>query len=334
MNGKTDDGFVSIRADLDYGEFLQTMFERIDENGLVYIPGQQSPERDDRDKTYRLRIIPEKFDPQKMHGEITALIAGIEREARYGLNGLIYEKYIKPFDAAGFNAEKIAAISEKVNITQNNRRLTGAISRGKMLSQKAADYLKQNIGVTLSVEEYELYGAYIQNLCAQSEKRLGAKGRFALMLIYKTQQYYAMLKNGAEEKSLRETRRNIAADYVIAFAAADLKAISNTLINRYEKIMRWSELEDEDSLDEYFKLKKTNSSKSLAPLLVYFIIRDFTDSVFHLRQQDILDLLELRYGLTLERKALGRIVHALEDMRLNIYTDRANGIWMEYCGEC
>lgn len=337
---RTDDSFVSIRSDLDYEEFTDIMLERIDEYGLVYLPGQKSTDRDDTGKTCRLLMDTAVLYRTDIRALVREVIEGVEREAAIEnasdsplqAQSDFFKKYILPFDCTGFDTEELESITAKLGIIFKTRRLTEAVARGKMLSQSAADYLKQNIDVTLSPGEYKLFNDYISSLRAQSEKRLGSKGEFALQLILKTQQYYKLLREGCtDKKALREVRRNIAANTAAAAAAINMRTVDNTLIDRFEKITRWTEDDDDDSLDEFFRPQKTNTAKSMAPLLIYFIIRDYSDCDCHLRQQDIIDLLELRYGFTLERKALGRIIHALEDMKLDIYSDRASGVWMEFC---
>lgn len=337
MNAKRDEGFVSIRGDLDYAEFTEIMLERINEYGLVYIPGQKCIDRDDTGKTCRLLIDMQALHKTDIKAFVQQLIEGVEREAALAekedaVRSEFYKKYILPFDNTGFDGAAVDAVIEKTGIIFKTRRLTEAVARGKMLSQSAAAYLKEHIDTTLTREEYELFNAYIHSLRAQSEARLGARGSFALPLIVKTQQYYELLRGGCRDKKLlREVRRCIAANALAAKAAVNIRTVDNALITRYENITRWTEEEDDESLDEFFRHKKTNESKSMAPLLVYFILRDYSDCDYHLRQQDIIDLLELRYGVTLERKALGRIIHALEDMNIDIYSDRASGIWMEFC---
>lgn len=337
---RTDDGFVSIRSDLDYEDFTDIMLERIDEYGLVYIPGQKSIDRDDTGKTCRLLMDSEALRKTDIRALVRSVIKGVEREAasKNASNTSrqeqteFYKKYILPFDSTGFDTAQLENITAKFGIIFKTRRLTEAVASGKMLSQSAADYLKQNIDVTLSPEEYGYFQEYISSLRTESAKRLGARGEFALQLILKTQQYFTLLCEGCTDKKLlRETRRCIAANTAAAAAAINMRTVDNTLIDRYEKITRWTEEGDDDSLDEFFRPQKTNTAKSMAPLLIYFIIRDYSDCDYHLRQQDIIDLLELRYGFTLERKALGRIIHALEDMELDIYSDRASGVWMEFC---
>ena len=87
---------------------------------------------------------------------------------------------------------------------------------------------------------------------------------------------------------------------------------------------------DEDD-EEEGGLRKANGRKTLATLYVYQILKDNTNSRKHLRQQEIIDRLEeYPYELSLERKAVGRILHLLEDEdELDICLDKATGAWYE-----
>lgn len=86
---------------------------------------------------------------------------------------------------------------------------------------------------------------------------------------------------------------------------------------------------DEDDEEDGIQ-KKANGRKTLGTLYVYQILRDNTNSRKHFKQQDIIDRLEdFPYELSLERKAVGRILHLLEDEDgLGICVD-STGAWYE-----
>lgn len=87
----------------------------------------------------------------------------------------------------------------------------------------------------------------------------------------------------------------------------------------------------DEELDEYYRPKKSNSRKSLAPLFVYEILTKYSDSDRHLRQKDILDILsKYPYEVTLERKALGRIIHNLTDSWNHAVYQDCTGSWVEH----
>ena len=84
-----------------------------------------------------------------------------------------------------------------------------------------------------------------------------------------------------------------------------------------------------DELDDLFRPQKTNSRKSMAPLFVYLILKEHSNSQKQLRQQEILTMLEeYPYEVKLERKALCRILHNIVDSQLSVFSDKT-GTWLE-----
>ena len=50
----------------------------------------------------------------------------------------------------------------------------------------------------------------------------------------------------------------------------------------------------------------------------------------HLKQSDIISMLEkYPYEISIERKALGRIIHGLADSELGIFFSRNDGCWFD-----
>ncbi len=91
--------------------------------------------------------------------------------------------------------------------------------------------------------------------------------------------------------------------------------------------------DDEDGLceDDLYRPKKTNKRKSLAPLFVYKILTERSRPDMPMRQQEILDILwmDRDFEIHLERKALSRIIHNLEDCHLGIRSHPRKGVWYE-----
>ena len=78
-----------------------------------------------------------------------------------------------------------------------------------------------------------------------------------------------------------------------------------------------------------YRPRKMYGRKSLAPLFVYEILSKKSNSKKHLRQQDILKELEkYPYEISLERKAVGRIIQNLVDSQYGIYSDKT-GVWLD-----
>ena len=99
--------------------------------------------------------------------------------------------------------------------------------------------------------------------------------------------------------------------------------------NTYRLQIERYELMSDEELDNLFRPKKTNSRKSMAPLFVYLILKEHSSSEKHLRQQDILKILEgYPCEVPLERKALSRIIHNITDSQLSVFSDKT-GTWLE-----
>lgn len=79
---------------------------------------------------------------------------------------------------------------------------------------------------------------------------------------------------------------------------------------------------------------KRNSRRQLAPLFVYEILKNCSNPYRRLTQSEIIRRLDAYpYALSIERKALGRTLHLLEDTDLGIHNSRS-GSWYEpykYC---
>ena len=87
----------------------------------------------------------------------------------------------------------------------------------------------------------------------------------------------------------------------------------------------------DEEIDAYYRPRKTNSRKSLLPLFVYLILKERSDPEHPLRQQQIVELLERPpYEITVERKALSRVIHSLVDSCIGIEDDRKRGTWYKY----
>ena len=89
-------------------------------------------------------------------------------------------------------------------------------------------------------------------------------------------------------------------------------------------------LSDEE-MDEYYRRKKTNSRKSLLPLFIYLILQKHSSPSHPLQQNDIIRLLAAYpYEIQVERKAVSRALHGLEDSLLGIHSEPRVGVWMRY----
>ena len=84
----------------------------------------------------------------------------------------------------------------------------------------------------------------------------------------------------------------------------------------------------DEEIDEFYRPQKMNSRKSLAPLFVYLILQQNSNFNHPLSQKEILAYLESNpYEITIERKALSRIIHNLCDSDLHIQSEPKIGTW-------
>lgn len=86
------------------------------------------------------------------------------------------------------------------------------------------------------------------------------------------------------------------------------------------------DLEDEEAC---VPTGKRNSRRQLAPLFVYEILKNCSNPRRRLTQSEIIRRLDAYpYALSIERKALSRTLHLLEDADLGIHNSRS-GAWYE-----
>lgn len=98
-------------------------------------------------------------------------------------------------------------------------------------------------------------------------------------------------------------------------------------MNRFE--IDFENMTDEE-IDEYYRPKKANSRKSLAPLFIYLILQEHSSAEKHLSHNEIArHLRDYPYEIEIERKAIGRIIHNLEDSGLGIFSLQGMGTWLE-----
>lgn len=128
----------------------------------------------------------------------------------------------------------------------------------------------------------------------------------------------------ADDDSIRRCACDFAVAMVLHLYAFKVEAVDSMAGIRYE---RYRTGDDEDMEEN---TKKKNSRKSLVPLYVYLILKEQSDSSRPLKQVDLIRILkEYPYEISMERKALGRIIHNLEDSEIGIYTEPHKGCWYE-----
>ena len=105
---------------------------------------------------------------------------------------------------------------------------------------------------------------------------------------------------------------------------------NNVIDKRDDKTEFLTEEEEEAYLDSLSRPKKRNSRKQMLNFFVYCILAQKTNTDKHLSQQEIIEILkEMPYELTVERKALSRAIHGLEDEMVGICSNPKGGAWYD-----
>ena len=86
---------------------------------------------------------------------------------------------------------------------------------------------------------------------------------------------------------------------------------------------------EEAELDKKYALKAMNSRKSIAPVHIYRILVEKTSPECHMTQTELSNILNKKYEIQVERKALARHIHTLEDEGLGIRSSQKKGVWYD-----
>ena len=98
---------------------------------------------------------------------------------------------------------------------------------------------------------------------------------------------------------------------------------------KYFEEIDFENLTDEE-IDEFYRPRKQNNRRTLAPLFVYFILKEHSAPGDRLSQGEIIDLLaEDPYEIQIERKALGRVIHLLADSGIGVVSAPGYGTWYD-----
>ncbi len=321
---------------LDPTQFITLMFERTDEDGILYTPAFEENYND-----YRCRVdwnlekyerLLEKF---KKHYEAVEKIAPFEREiddsyqkAEELLGSELAEfwnTYIRSFDIGDMDWEKIIDINDRLDTIELVRSIADNFAKGNEISDDERSLLSEYMDVTVDSEERDYRRKYINAIHTDSKKRLG-KEFCSYDLIIRTMRLCRLINLGAPEIIVKNEARATALAMLLFEYGISKDAVDNTVRLQMEKM----ELMSDDELDELFRPKKANTRKSMAPLFVYSILKEKSSSKKHLRQQDILsELARYPYELTLERKALSRIIHNLIDAPQYAVFQDTTGVWID-----
>lgn len=333
---------------LSPADFITLMFERTDEDGVLYIPGwhydgpgwmEKAPGSTDEDDSYRCVVdwniakYEKLLDKFNKHYSNLKAIAKIEKEAYennkpFELEGELYEfwnTYLKSFDTGEIDMEKINDIDDRLDTIEWVKIIAGNVAKGDSPNDLEKEVLTEYVDIKVSDEERNYRKQYYNNMVKDAENRIG-KNICAYDVIIRSMRLCRLFVLKAPQSVLYNEARQLAAAMLLHDYGTSKELVDNTVRLRLEQM----ELMSEEELDELYRPQKANTRKSLAPLFVFEILSKYSDSKTHLRQNDILKKLqEYPYEISLERKALSRIIHNLTDSpNYAVFQDKS-GVWVE-----
>ena len=333
--------FKSLDEDISPEECIELMFEKTDEDGILYIPGWQYGNLYEPNCSYRCRLNWNLYDFEKVKNEFDALYSDLsviaEKYEKLGDNTEknkvilgserlfnVWNTFIRRFEISDFDREKIFEIEDKIDTANYVKIISKKVADGENVSDNEKYFLKEYIDLAVSNSEKTLYNKYCKELEKEAEERVGSN-ICAHLFVIGAARTCRLMSLGAPEAIIKNEARILSAAMVIHKYGISVEPVNNQIRFNLEK----RENMTDEELDECSRPLKTNSRKSLAPLFVYFILKKYSSSTKHLRQKEILDYLkQYPYEITVERKALSRIIHNLLDSGLFIYSDK-KGTWME-----
>ncbi len=358
-------GKKTFRDDMMPAEYISLLFEKTSKEGYVYLPGWyyeccQLGETGDGDLLYECAMAWTKSGCQQAIRDLEELFRCFRRIAELSAGGdpdravleaeglaEVWDAYLAPFEAEErFGEDRIHDIDRRAWGEVRKRRMAAEIARGRRVTPAQKDLLNLFLNAYVEEEERLLLQEYRRAIVEEAEGRVG-KGLCAADLIIRAQSLVLAMKllpeapppdpladklhlhvpdADEQERGLRYSEKQFAAVYVIHRFADEKRAVDPGC----EERRKLEELEEEGIDTVLSEPKKMNSRKSLAPLFVYRILRQHSSPARHLTQKAILDHLRKDpYEITLDRKALSRIIHGLEDSQLGVCSWGNGGTWYD-----
>lgn len=336
--------------ELTPADFITMMFERTDEDGILYIPGWHynrpgwpyAPDSTDEESSYRCKMNWNLSKYEKVLEKFNAVYAALEKigekydelegdpektKAVLGDGTLfdVWNLYLRDLDMGDFDEQRFREIYNKLDMIAWVKDIAARIAKGEQIATFEKETLNEYVDVTVTEEELKYRKDYLSHLHTEAEKRFG-NNICAYDLYLRSWRVCRLFSLDAPEMFILDEARQFAAAFVLHECGVSRELVDNNIRLRLEQM----ELMSDEELDELYRPKKTNTLKSMAPLFVYNILCKKSNSKTHLRQQDILKELEkYPYEISLERKALSRIIHNLIDLpQYAVFSDKT-GVWIE-----
>ncbi len=331
----------TFEDDITPAEYINLMKDFTDEQGILFVPGWYYDNNDQSSFSYRCKMDWNYYDHESVVKEYDKLYKCIRKisyvfdeisndaaanKKLFGSEDVfnVWSTYIRDFEISGTNMSEIYDIEEKLETVAEIKEISKNISEGKEVSESEKEFLKSYMDVSVSRKEKMYYEKYIKAIYVDAELRVG-NGVCAYDLVMRAKRLCRLMSLDAPDAVLRIEARTLAATLVLHKFCKSKELVTNTV--RYEIERR--EFMTDDELDKTEKTTKRNSRKDMVPLFVYFILKDYSNSAKHLKQDEILELLREKYEVDIKRNTLGRTISGLVDEGLSIFSNRRTGTWME-----
>ncbi len=321
--------------------YIEYMFDNTDENDILVIPDfPHAVDESIGEYSLRCHMDWSYSDCEKILKNFVSLDKSLKKIAKYydvvkenaanakrifGDSNLytVWHTYIRDYNLSDFDTEQMSDIIDRNEQIYDVQKIAKQLSKGNQVDEWEKEFLANNINVNITENEGKLYDTYWNTILKECKERVG-KNLFAYQLVLRAQRLYRLYSLDAPEIITDNEGRYLAQALVLHNYCRSIETTDYSALLHQQML---SEMSDEQ-LDEYYKPKKGNSRKSLAPLFVYLILKEKSSAEKPLRQKDILEILSgFPYEIKIERKALSRIIHGLCDSQLSIYSN-ATGIWM------
>lgn len=344
LKNQTNDRLTSNA--FDAAEYIRTLFKKTDSCGILYCPALQTDAWGEMATRFRCKLKWNENDCTTTAIDIKNLCCSLKKLAdtvpidislnqnehdisQYGIIDdtelyKIWDCYIRPLEFKDASNEKIDDIQDRFETIEYLKELFSKYSNGSSLSPEEQEFVKQFVNTSVTEEEIDLLNRYSRFVKQEADSRLGSS-KFSYDLLIHAARTYKLFILNAPKILIENEIKQLAIAMVLHRYSVSVEALSDFKPKSINK----DQFATDEELDELYRPKKTNSRKSLAPLFVYLILKDFSNSRKHLKQQEILTLLSKDpYEITLERKALSRIIHNLQDSDLFVESDKS-GTWLE-----
>ena len=341
-----NDAFDSVLSPTKY---IELMYDNTNERGVLYIPGWYYL----NEPQYSLRCKMD-WDPRDLENvifEYKELERNIEKIARIcnkASNGdfeyfkrllddeklyPVWATYFQPFVYKKADQRKIDDIADKIETVKTVKDLEHKMWSDEQIEAYERSLYEEYKDLKVTKEESDIYSDYCRAFYDDCEERVGSNIG-ASDLILRARRLCKLIEAEVPGELINHETCMLAAALVIHRFAISMEKVNDSPRVSEQRLgfitVEDDDEYDEDDLDLLYRRKKRNSRKQMLSLFVYSILRQYSSPDKHMSQQEIIDkLVEMPYELTIERKAVGRVIHGLEDEFLGIHSIPKEGAWYD-----